>query len=114
MRTRRVRYKQSYEYSDTLDSVIVSLCRDYERRDHVVKEGGCSERTAMEYRYLNYRILEGVKEIVGETYAPIFIEEIGRRTGFAYTDVGYLSESAYKTAKQDVKLSIARKLHLFD
>ncbi|MBQ7363409.1 MAG: hypothetical protein IJW48_03045 [Clostridia bacterium] len=113
MHARNIKERE-YGYTDSLDSLIVSLCRDYERREASVRDGRCTGRTAMEYKYINHKISEGAIEIAGERYGRVFIDEIGSRTGFAYSSVDCLGETSYKLLKQDVKLNIAKKLHLID
>ncbi len=112
----RSRYIKSGDlaYTSTLDDVIISLCRDYDRREDVIRRAVCSERTAIEYRYLNYRIREAAIEIAGERLALPFIEDIGKKIGYARTDMAGFSEADYKCSKRLVKLGIARSLHLFD
>ncbi len=53
-------------------------------------------------------------EIVGERYAELYIEEIGRKTGYAKSRDETVSETTYKTYKQLTKENIAKKLHLTD
>ena len=36
----------------SLDELVVSLCRDFKRREHSVKGGGITGRTVMEYKYI--------------------------------------------------------------
>ena len=100
-------------YTDTLDGVIVALCKDFDRRADTVKEGRCSRRTAMEYEYINRRLLDAVRELAGDD-ALIYIREIGGRLGFAYSDIDGASESTYKKLKKEIKLNIAKKLHMID
>ena len=100
-------------YDDTLDGVIVALCRDFERRETAVGDGKCSTRTSMEYKYINSRLLGAAMEIVGED-ARAYIHEIGERVGYAYSAIDQISESTYKQAKKEVKLNIAKKLHMMD
>lgn len=104
--------KGGYGYTDTLDALIVALCLDYERRKNAVELGSVSSRCGMEYKYLNYRIYEGAAEIVSERFAPLYINEIGRKIGYAATEHPAISESQYKRDKFEVKINIARKLHL--
>lgn len=101
-------------YTDTLDSIIVALCRDYLRRNEVLKTGDCSVRTAMEYKYINAIIYDAACEVVGVRDAVTYISEIGDRIGYASSQIDYVSESTYKQQKKEVKLNIARRLHLVD
>lgn len=101
-------------YTSSLDDLIISLCRDFKRREAVVCSSECKERTAIEYKYLNYKIREAAMEIVGERYAARFIDDIGKKTGYARTEIVGFSEADYKTVKRAVKLGIARSLHLLD
>ncbi len=106
--------ESEYGYTDSLDALVVSLCRDYERREAALRDGRCTGRTAIEYRYINHKICEGALEIVGERYGRTFIDEIGSKTGFASSATDSFSESSYKLTKLDIKVNIARKLHLID
>ena len=114
MRTGYLSNKESFGYTDSVDSIVVGMCRDFERRTSSLRNESCGRRTAMEFRFLNSLIFDAASEIVGEKLSGIFIEEIGNRTGFAYSKVDCFSESAYKLNKQQIKLGIARKLHLID
>ena len=67
----------------------------------------------MEYEYINRRLREAAGEVVGVDYR-IYINEIGDKIGYAYSRVDGISETEYKERKKEVKLSIARKLHLLD
>lgn len=102
------------EIEAALDGLVVAMCRDYERRALAIKEGSVSKRTDTEYRYLNFMILEAATEIVGHALAPVYINEIGRRTGYAKSAVEEVSEVYYKNMKALVHANIARKLHLSD
>ena len=103
-----------YGYGDTLDNLIVAICRDYPRRKDAVIENRCSARCAMEYRYLNSGILRAAIEVAGETDGETYIYEIGEKIGYAYSRIDNVSESTYKKIKKEVKLNIARKLHFLD
>lgn len=101
-------------YTASVDALVVALCADYDRREVAMKRGSVSRRTDMEYRYLNFRIMEAAAEIVGEAEAYTYINEIGRKIGYARSQIGTASETTYKIKKGEVKLNIARKLHLLD
>ena len=98
----------------TVEMIVVALCADYDRRSKAISERSVNHRTEMEYRYLNFKLLEGAEEIVGEYDAPMMIEDIGIRRGYAKSDLYYYSEKSYKMKKQQIKNNIARKLHLID
>ena len=102
------------DYTAELDNLIIALCLDYERRCNAVAANKASKRTIMEYRYINYRMEDAATEIVGIRGADTFIKEVGKRIGYAYSDIDFLSEAAYKQQKREVKINIARKLHLLD
>ncbi len=101
-------------YTQSLDALVVALCLDYSRRECAIRTERVTPRTGMEYKYLNYRIYEGAAEIAGERYADVYINEIGRKIGYASTRHDAVSERTYKEQKQEVKINIARKLHLLD
>lgn len=105
--------KIEHGYTDTLDGIIVALCRDFERREDAVNSNRYSRRTAMEYEYINRRLLDAAKELVGEE-ARTYIIEIGERVGYAYSGIENASESTYKTVKKEIKKNIAKKLHMID
>ena len=98
----------------TLDSLVVALCADYKRRAEAIASGTLSRRTMAEFRYINCKIADAVLEIADKRYVPIYIDEIAKRTGFAYSRVDALSEISYKTQKQMIKVNIAKKLHLIE
>ena len=97
-----------------VERIVSALCADYERRSCAIRDGRVGHRTEIEYRYLNYKILDAARDAVGECEAEIFIREIGLGTGYAKSGHTFVSESAYKLRKAAVKLSIARALHLVD
>ena len=99
---------------DTLDALVLALCRDYFRRKEAIEDHTANRRTLTEYRYLNYRIREAAAEIVGDVLAPVYIREIGESIGYAKSRDEENSELTYKRYKQLVKANIARKLHLAD
>ncbi|MBR2930909.1 MAG: hypothetical protein IKC32_06735 [Clostridia bacterium] len=103
----------NHGYKDTLDALVGALCADYERRKDAMTLGSVNKRCAMEYKYINYLMLEGAAEVVGERYAELYINEIGRRIGYAKTEHPAVDENTYKLSKQAVKMNIAKKLHLF-
>lgn len=100
--------------TSSLDQLVTALCRDFGRREKAIREGVASRRTLTEFRYLNFKILEAVGEIVEECYVRLYINEIGENIGYAKTKSEGLSEIAYKHRKKCAKENIAKKLHLLD
>lgn len=100
-------------FAETLDLLIVALCRGYEARERAIHDGSCKRRTLMEYAYINRRLADATREIVGDDYL-IYIHEIGERIGYAYSGVDDTCETEYKVKKKLAKINIARKLHLLD
>ena len=98
---------------DSLDELIISLCRDQSRRDSVSEREGVSRRTRTELRFISYKIAEAAMEIVGDDYAT-YIHEIGESIGYAKSSLMDISESEYKLKKAEVKVNIAKRLHLID
>ncbi len=101
-------------YTTTLDALVRALCQDYGRRDAAIGEDSVSKRTRMEYIYINGRVREAVCELAGEKDADTYIREIGEKRGYAYSDIACASERIYKERKLEIKMNIARKLHLLD
>ena len=112
--TNIMRISEPSGYAPTLDKLIKMLCLDYQRRAGALEEGIVGRRVAMEYRYLNYRMIEAAGRIVGESDALQYIKEIGDSVGYAKSEILIGSEPAYKRRKQAVKLGIARALYLLD
>ena len=98
----------------SLDLLVTALCYDFPRREKAIREGLLSRRTLTEFRYLNFKILDAVGEVVEEPFIRIYINEIGENIGYANTKLDMLSEVAYKQRKKEVKENIAKKLHLED
>jgi len=97
----------------SVDLVVEALCRDYDRRVAAIKQKRLSRRTEVELKYINFKMLEAAREIVGDL-AEIYIIEIGKRRGYAKSKIECESETSYKNKKQEVKRNIAKKLHLCD
>lgn len=108
-----VRYLKAVGYRDTLDRLVIAFCKDYFFRKSVIESSECSKRTRMEYEYINGRIADAAREVVGDDF-EVYIEEIGESRGYAGSDILDISESTYKNYKKEVKINIARKLHLID
>lgn len=106
--------EEAFGYTESLDRVMEGLCLDYERREGAINNYCCTGRTSVEYKYYNYKMYEGAAEIVGFLYAKTMIHEIGHRIGYAKTAIDCMSESTYKQKKLEVKINMARKLHLLD
>ena len=95
-----------------LDALIIALCADYPRRSEVILGRTAPYNVIMEYRFLNYRIMNAAMEIAGTRDAIFFINDIGRNVGYADSDLWVLSEACYKQRKKDVKDNIAKRLSL--
>lgn len=104
--------RMDVRFPPTLERLVTAFCSDYERRRAAIADGSVGMRIEMEYKYLNYRIFEGAAEIVGRDFAELYIEEIGRNVGYANSRHPASGEACYKREKREVKISIARKLHL--
>lgn len=96
----------------TLDKVIVALCADYSRRAEAIEKREIPFNVLMEYRFLNYRMLDAAMEIAGGRDALAFITEIAERRGNVQSSL-YLSETLYKTRKKEIKVNIAKRLSMF-
>ena len=101
-----------FSLPDSVDKLVGALCADFDRREGVILSRGATLRVQVECRYLNHKIMEAAIEVVGEYLAPVYIKEIGDKTGYAKSAVECISESSYKIAKREIKSTIARRLHL--
>ena len=95
-----------------VDDIITALCADYERRKCAIRENSVPKRVRMEYLYINTRILTAAAETIGQAYAEKLIYEIGKKVGYANSELDHLSELSYKAVKQRAKRKIARGLYL--
>ncbi len=99
---------------ESLDVLVVALCLDYSRRQQAI-EGRCvTKRVDTEFRYYNFKIFDATAEIVGDALAESYIEEIGKKIGYAKSSLYEVSEATYKKYKKLIKENIAKKLHLTD
>lgn len=98
--------------TEGLENLIVALCADYERRAIVIENKTAPFNVIMEYRFLNYRIMNAAIEVAGPRDAVGFIKDIGGEIGYAASELWILSEKAYKKRKIQVKNNIARRLSL--
>ena len=95
-----------------LEEVIKSLCADYTRRALVIECRSAPFNVIMEYRFLNYRMINAAIEVAGPRDARRFIKDIGESIGYSESELYLLSESVYKQRKAEVKNNIARRLSL--
>lgn len=95
-----------------VEEIIRALCADYTRRALTIECRSAPFNVIMEYRFLNYRIMNAAIEIAGPRDARCFIKDIGESTGYAESDLYLLSETSYKQRKSEVKYNIARRLSL--
>ena len=94
------------------DNLITALCGDYLRRADIISRRDAPYNVIMEYRFLNYRIMNAAVEIAGSRDAILFVYDIGNNIGYAASDLYCLSEAVYKERKMEVKYNIARRLSL--
>ena len=106
-------YLNNIGYRDSLNFLIVAFCRDYSSRKKAIEEKNLSRRTLMEYEYINSRLADAAREIVGEDFEH-YITEIGESIGYGRSRVPEIGEGEYKMRKQEVNINIAKKLHLID
>lgn len=95
-----------------IDDIVVALCADYQRRKLAIAEGSVPKRVRMEYVYINTRMFAAASEVAGFASAERIIDEIGRKVGYANSDIGNLCELSYKSIKQRTKRRIAKALYL--
>ena len=97
---------------DGVETLIVALCADYSRRAEVICNRTAPYNVIMEYRFLNYRIMNAAIEAAGPHDAMLYIQDIGGNIGYASSDAFHISERTYKRRKKEVKYNIARRLSL--
>ncbi len=95
-----------------LDSLIIAYCADYLRRADVISQRNAPYNVIMEYRFLNYRIMNAAVEIAGTRDAIYLIKDIGENGGYAKSNLCVLSETLYKERKRVLKIHIAKRLSL--
>ena len=95
-----------------IDAIVVALCADFARRQSVIAARTAEHRVDMEYRYLNFKMLDAAQQLLCERDALIMIEEIGGEIGYARSRLVYIGEQTYKEYKRKVKDLIAVALHL--
>ena len=96
----------------SLKELVRAECLDYFRREEELKDVSLARRVRMEYAYLNSKIEEAVRSVVGDKLCPVFIKEIGEGIGYAKSEVYCYSERIYKERKRECVENIARKLYL--
>ena len=101
------------DYCDAIDALVIAFCYGYRQRKLAIEEKRCKRRTLMEYEYINRRLEDAAREIVGDDF-EIYIKEIGSKIGYAHSEIADVSETEYKMHKKEVKISIAKILHLLD
>ena len=97
---------------DGIDAIVISLCADYSRRAEVIVGRNAPYNVIMEYRFLNYRIMNAAVEMAGTRDALSFINDIGNNIGYSDSELWTLSERVYKLRKREVKYNIAKRLSL--
>ncbi|MBP3308547.1 MAG: hypothetical protein J6L90_03810 [Clostridia bacterium] len=99
---------------DTLTELVEALCKDYGRRQALMRGEATSRRVKNELVYLNMRLFEAAGEIVGGNLAEAFIRDIGEGIGYGRTELSFFSETEYKTQKRLCVQNIAKRLFLCD
>lgn len=97
---------------DGIEAIVISLCADYSRRAEVIVGRNAPYNVIMEYRFLNYRIMNAAVEMAGTRDALSFINDIGNNIGYSDSELWTLSERVYKLRKREVKYNIAKRLSL--
>ena len=97
---------------DGLDAIVISLCADFSRRAEVISNKTAPYNVIMEYRFLNYRMINAAVEMAGTRDALSFINDIGNNVGYSDSELWTLSERVYKLRKREVKYNIAKRLSL--
>ena len=97
---------------EELEQILIALCADYTRREEIIRRKDAPYNVIMEYRFLNYRIMNATIEIAGSRDAIYFIKDIGGNIGYSESDLWVLSEVVYKERKREVKLNILKRLSL--
>lgn len=97
---------------DSIENIVIALCADYMRRAEVISSRSAPYNVIMEYRFLNYRIMNAAIEIAGSRDALYFINDIGHNVGYAASELWVLSELMYKERKREVRDNIAKRLSL--
>jgi hypothetical protein len=105
-------YDEDIIMNEGLERIIKSLCADYSRRATIIQCKNAPFNVIMEYRFLNYRIMDAAIEIAGPRDAREFIRDIGEEIGYASTDLWLLPENEYKKRKKQIKNNIAKRLSL--
>ena len=95
-----------------LDNLLIAICADYLRRAEVISSRSAPYNVVMEYRFMNYRIMNAAVEIAGSRDALVFIYDIGNDVGYTSSSLTVLSEKLYKKRKKEVKENIARRRSL--
>ena len=96
----------------SLKELIKAECLDYFRREEELKNADLPRRVRMEYAYLDSKIEDAVRSVVGDKLCLAFIFEIGEGIGYAKSDVYCYSERIYKEKKRECVIRIAEKLYL--
>lgn len=106
-------YLNERGYTDAVDTLVVAFCKSYSARAEAIKKGEYSKRTLMEYKYMNARISDAAREVAGNIFEQ-YIYEIGVSVGYSASSIELISEYEYKKTKREVKINIAKKMHLID
>ena len=99
-------------HEKSLKLLIRAQCLDYFRREEELEKADLPRRVRMEYAYLDSKIEEAVRSVVGDKLCLVFIEEIGEGVGYAKSKVYCYSERIYKEKKRECVRRIAKKLYL--
>ena len=96
----------------SLKELIRAECLDYFRREEELKRRDLARRVRMEFAYLDSKIEDAVRSVVGDALCEVFIKEIGENVGYAKSAVYCYSERIYKERKRECIQKIAEKLYL--
>ena len=105
--------QNSCDLTFEVNEAVIFYCRSYHRREYIMREKLCTPVMFDAYNAINTAIRDAVGDKNGVRLRDILIEDIGRGRGWGRSPAVYIiGEAAYKRAKREAKVNIAKKLGL--
>jgi hypothetical protein len=97
-----------------VDLRVRAECLDYKRREDAIKRGEYTEAIRAEFKRINSAIDAALTESCDPGIVAEIRNDLGNNCGWYKSALSYLGHDTYYNIKQNAKVAIAIKLHIYE